>query len=144
MIGVPAELSDTIDSTFGAAAPLVTLGLVVAANNARRAAEQRAAAAAADAASAAAKAAVEDTQRAVEEISAQQWGKLLLCLLIDIGGDSSFLLPGLGEATDAIYAPLEALSLNALYGSGVVRARASAGRGAGACRSAWRRLIVRG
>lgn len=31
-------------------------------------------------------------------ISKETWGKLVVCLVIDGLGDSSFLLPGLGEA----------------------------------------------
>ena len=117
-------LQDAIDGTFGAAAPLVTLGGLVWVNRARRAAERKAARAAreaaAKAAGAVAEAAVSGAKATAEEIGAQQWAKLLVCLAIDLGGDSSFLLPGLGEATDAVYAPLEALTLTQLFGSGAL------------------------
>ena len=47
--------------------------------------------------------------------------KLLLCLLIDILGTSSELLPIVGEFTDIAYAPIAALALRSLFqGSNVV------------------------
>ena len=47
-----------------------------------------------------AKAAQEAAQRKVESMGPEVWGKLIVCLVIDALGDSSFLLPGLGEGTD--------------------------------------------
>jgi hypothetical protein len=48
------------------------------------------------------------------------FGKLLICLGIDIIGSSSELLPLLGELTDVIYAPIAATALRSLYGSNVI------------------------
>jgi hypothetical protein len=45
---------------------------------------------------------------------------LVLCILIDFGGDASFLLPGIGEAEDAAWAPLSAFLLSNIFGSNVV------------------------
>ena len=47
--------------------------------------------------------------------------KLILCLIIDILGTSSELLPIIGEITDIAYAPIAALALRSLFkGSNVV------------------------
>ena len=47
--------------------------------------------------------------------------KLLICLLVDIIGTSSELLPILGELTDVVWAPIAALTLRSLFqGSNVV------------------------
>ena len=46
-------------------------------------------------------------------------GKLLVCLIIDLLGSSSELIPILGEATDVLYAPIAAILLRELYGSNV-------------------------
>eukprot|EP00392_Amoebophrya_sp_AT5.2_P008799 g8827.t1 len=43
--------------------------------------------------------------------------KLVLCLLIDFCGASSYLLPGIGELGDVGYAPLQAYLLLKLFGS---------------------------
>lgn len=49
------------------------------------------------------------------------FGKLLVCLLVDIIGTSSELLPILGELTDIVWAPIAALTLRSLFqGSNVV------------------------
>ena len=48
------------------------------------------------------------------------FGKLVLCLLIDTIGTSSELIPIVGEATDVVWAPIAALGLRSLYGSNVV------------------------
>lgn len=48
------------------------------------------------------------------------FGKLLLCLLIDAIGTSSELIPFVGEATDVVWAPIAALGLRSLYGSNVI------------------------
>ena len=37
-----------------------------------------------------------------------RWLKLLLCVAIDLAGDATFLLPGLGELGDLAFAPFEA------------------------------------
>ena len=47
--------------------------------------------------------------------------KLALCILIDIIGTSSELIPFVGELTDVAWAPIAALLLrNLFYGSNVV------------------------
>lgn len=48
------------------------------------------------------------------------FGKLLVCLLIDTIGTSSELIPFVGEATDVVWAPIAALGLRSLYGSNVI------------------------
>lgn len=50
--------------------------------------------------------------------------KLLVCILIDFIGISSFAAPGLGEATDVGWAPISALLINYLFGNGVFTALA--------------------
>lgn len=47
----------------------------------------------------------------MNSIPKDAWAKLVVCLVIDGLGDSSFLLPGLGELSDGVYAPLEAFLL---------------------------------
>lgn len=47
----------------------------------------------------------------------KKWVKLGLSVGLDAIGMSSFLLPGLGEATDAGWAPVSAMLVQALYGS---------------------------
>ena len=44
------------------------------------------------------------------------FGKLLLCIAVDIIGSSSELIPVLGEFTDVIYAPIAASILRSIYG----------------------------
>jgi hypothetical protein len=48
------------------------------------------------------------------------YAKLLFCILIDLGGDASFLLPGVGEVEDVAWAPISAYLLNLLFGSNAV------------------------
>ena len=48
------------------------------------------------------------------------FGKLFLCLAIDIFGSFSELVPLFGELTDVIYAPIAATALRSLYGSNVI------------------------
>lgn len=43
--------------------------------------------------------------------------KLLLCLLIDVLGTASELIPFVGDVSDVIYAPIAALALRSLYGN---------------------------
>lgn len=45
---------------------------------------------------------------------------LLFCILIDFGGEASFLLPGVGEAEDVAWAPLSAFLLSNIFGSNVI------------------------
>ena len=44
------------------------------------------------------------------------FGKLLLCISIDVIGTSSELIPLVGELTDVAWAPIAALALRQLYG----------------------------
>jgi len=48
------------------------------------------------------------------------FGKLFICLAIDVIGSSSELIPILGEATDVVYAPIAATILRSLYGSNIL------------------------
>jgi hypothetical protein len=48
------------------------------------------------------------------------FGKLLLCIAIDVIGSSSELVPVLGEVTDVVWAPIAGLALRSLYGSNVL------------------------
>ncbi len=48
------------------------------------------------------------------------FGKLLICLAIDVIGSSSEVIPFLGEITDVIYAPIAATILRNLYGSNIL------------------------
>ena len=41
---------------------------------------------------------------------------LYLAIFIDLIGDSSYLIPGLGETEDVLWAPLSALAVSALFG----------------------------
>ena len=54
-------------------------------------------------------------QQGVTTVNAD-FGKLLLCLAVDIIGSSSELIPVLGEFTDVIYAPIAATILRSIYG----------------------------
>ena len=75
--------------------------------------ERKAMAKAAEAASTAA-------QDKFNSIPKDAWAKLVACLVIDGLGDSSFLLPGLGEFSDGVYAPLEAFLLGQLFQSNAI------------------------
>lgn len=48
------------------------------------------------------------------------FGKLLLCVAIDVIGSASELVPVLGELTDVVWAPIAGLALRSLYGSNVL------------------------
>lgn len=48
--------------------------------------------------------------------------KLLVSILIDLIGDGSLVVPGLGGASDFIWAPVSALLVRLLYGSNVLAA----------------------
>jgi hypothetical protein len=55
-------------------------------------------------------------QPSITQIPPEAWLRLLFCLVIDAGGDSSIVLPGpLGSLSDFIYAPLEALILSKVF-----------------------------
>jgi hypothetical protein len=48
------------------------------------------------------------------------FAKLLICIVIDIIGASSELIPILGEVSDVVWAPIAALLLRSLYGSNIL------------------------
>lgn len=50
------------------------------------------------------------------EVPPAQWFKLFLCIVIDVSGDASYLIP----AADLLFAPLEAFALKALFGGNVL------------------------
>lgn len=54
------------------------------------------------------------------KIPKEAWVKLFFCLFIDAIGDSSFVLPGVGEVGDAAWAPLSALAVRSLFQSDVI------------------------
>lgn len=48
--------------------------------------------------------------------------KLIVCIVVDLVGTSSELIPVLGEVTDVVWAPVAALILRSIYGSNVILA----------------------
>ncbi|CAN0072943.1 unnamed protein product, partial [Heterosigma akashiwo] len=48
-------------------------------------------------------------------IPTRVWYRLALSLLIDFLGNTSYLLPGLGEGADLVWAPTQALLLRKMY-----------------------------
>ncbi|CAE7904272.1 unnamed protein product [Symbiodinium necroappetens] len=109
---------------FGPVAPLL-LGVLVfwiqgQINAVRREQEGKvlssAAKAVGSAASGAASSAASSLSERLLSLPKEQWLKLLICLAIDLAGDATFLLPGLGELGDVAYAPLEAVALRFLFG----------------------------
>ena len=52
-----------------------------------------------------------------KQIITPDFGKLIICLMIDVVGSSSEVIPILGELTDVVYAPIAATVLRNLYGS---------------------------
>jgi len=61
-----------------------------------------------------------NSQSAARGISWNQWVKLLLCVFIDAVGDSSFLLPGVGEMEDIAWAPISAFLMRKIFQSEMV------------------------
>ena len=47
-------------------------------------------------------------------------GKLILCIVIDVIGTSSELIPIAGELTDVAWAPIAAIALRSIYGSNII------------------------
>ena len=43
----------------------------------------------------------------LDTVSGDQWAKLAFCIVMDIAGDASELIPFLGEFTDVGFAPIE-------------------------------------
>lgn len=54
------------------------------------------------------------------KITSGAWVQLFICLVIDLVGDSSFLLPGVGEMEDVAWAPLSSFALLSIFGSNQV------------------------
>jgi hypothetical protein len=50
-------------------------------------------------------------------IPSDAYFKLLLCVAIDLLGDSSFILPGVGELEDVAWAPMSAFAMKSMFGS---------------------------
>ncbi|KAH8046868.1 hypothetical protein JL720_16273 [Aureococcus anophagefferens] len=55
-------------------------------------------------------------------ITTSSWAKLVGCVVLDLLGDTSELIPFLGEFTDIAYAPVEASVLKALFQSNTIAA----------------------
>lgn len=53
-------------------------------------------------------------------IPGDAWAKLLACVVIDLIGDTSFAIPGIGEAEDVAWSPISAFAVKALFGSNVI------------------------
>lgn len=50
----------------------------------------------------------------------KQLTKLVACIIVDLLGDASYLLPGVGEVEDVAYAPMQAILLKMLFeGNGI-------------------------
>ena len=45
------------------------------------------------------------------------WNALYFCVFLDLIGDTSFLIPGAGEAEDFLWAPISAFAVSKLFGS---------------------------
>uniref|UniRef100_A0A7S2DVR4 Uncharacterized protein n=1 Tax=Octactis speculum TaxID=3111310 RepID=A0A7S2DVR4_9STRA len=58
--------------------------------------------------------------KGINYVRAEKKWKLVVCLLIDIIGFSSFLLPIIGEAMDLFWAPIQTYLLWYMFGSVVV------------------------
>jgi hypothetical protein len=113
-ITLPEPLQRAINDHAGTLAPLVsTLLFIVINQQINRVRKEQESKAALEAG----KAIVEATERTIRSVTPEQWGKLVICVLIDLAGDASFLLPGLGELSDVVYAPLEAVLLSRLFKS---------------------------
>lgn len=103
---------------------LITLWIQSQINSFRREQEGKVAGAAASAVGSAASSAAQSAAGSVldrlRQLPPEQWLKLFACLAIDLAGDASFLLPGLGEFADVAYAPVEAGLLRFLFGGNVL------------------------
>ena len=61
-----------------------------------------------------------DSKPVKKQINLESWLQLAICVFIDVVGDSSFLIPGLGELEDVVWAPISAYALSKLFGSNTV------------------------
>ena len=55
-----------------------------------------------------------------ERLQSGQWATLGLCVLLDLAGDASELVPILGEFTDVGFAPVEAILIKTLFKSNIL------------------------
>ena len=55
-----------------------------------------------------------------QSISPTAFLKLVICIAIDLLGDGSFLLPGVGELEDIAWAPVSAYTLQVIFGSNII------------------------
>ena len=62
----------------------------------------------------------ENAQDGVKGLPSDAYVKLVLCLIIDLLGDTSFVLPGVGELEDVAWAPMSAYALRAIFGSNII------------------------
>lgn len=51
-----------------------------------------------------------------QTVRASPFLKLIICLIVDIIGFASFLIPGLGEVADIPWAPMQAFFLHYMFG----------------------------
>jgi len=65
---------------------------------------------------AAAEAAGRSISERISTIPPEQWVKLALCIALDLAGDATYAIPGVGELGDVLFAPLEALVLRSFFG----------------------------
>jgi len=107
--GIAAQLSEYL----GPWTPLIIFAMLVwiqvQINNFRREQEMKVVGAAAESA------ARSITER-ISTIPPEQWVKLLLCVALDLAGDASYAIPGVGELSDVAFAPLEAAVLKSFFG----------------------------
>lgn len=57
---------------------------------------------------------------AERSVGSQELLLLVICLTIDLGGVSSYLLPGIGEAADLLWAPASAFLVRAVFESNIL------------------------
>ena len=55
-----------------------------------------------------------------KKLDGEAWAKLAGCILLDLAGDASELVPFLGEFTDIGFAPIEAFALKQLFKSNLI------------------------
>lgn len=123
-IDLDTALGDQFLAFFGPASPFIIAVIAFLIqqqiNNFRREQEGKVVGAAAGAVASAAGGAARSLGERLQQLPKEQWIKLFICLLIDFAGDATYLLPGLGEAGDGLYAPLEGLLLRALFGGNLI------------------------
>jgi len=107
--GIAAQLGEYL----GPYTPLIIFAILVwiqlQINNFRREQEMKVVGAAAESAA-------RSVSERISTIPPEQWVKLLLCVALDLAGDASYTIPGVGELSDVVFAPLEALVLRSFFG----------------------------